>query len=81
MKVKVLLFASLREVVGSSQSAVELEPGARVEDAWTRMTSLYPRLAPHTGTIAFALNSAYTSSHEALHDGDEVAFLPPVSGG
>ncbi|HST05954.1 MAG TPA: MoaD/ThiS family protein [Chloroflexia bacterium] len=81
MKVKVLLFASLREVVGSSQSAVELEPGARVEDAWARMASLYPRLAPHTGTIAFALNSAYTSAREALHDGDEVAFLPPVSGG
>jgi molybdopterin converting factor subunit 1 len=81
MKVKVLLFASLREVVGSSQSAVELEPGASVEDVWTRMISLYPRLAPHTGTIAFALNSAFTNPHETLHDGDEVAFLPPVSGG
>jgi molybdopterin converting factor subunit 1 len=81
MKVKVLLFASLREVVGSSQSAVELEPGSSVEDAWARMVTLYPRLAPHTGTVAFALNSAYTNAHEALHEDDEVAFLPPVSGG
>jgi molybdopterin converting factor subunit 1 len=81
MKVKVLLFASLREVVGSSQSAVELEPGASVGDAWAHMITLYPRLAPHTGTIAFALNSAYTNPREALHEGDEVAFLPPVSGG
>jgi molybdopterin converting factor subunit 1 len=81
MKVKVLLFASLREVVGASQSALELEPGASVEDAWRRMTVLYPRLEPHTGTIAFAVNSAYTNPHETLHEGDEVAFLPPVSGG
>ena len=81
MKVRVLLFASLREVVGASRSAVELEPGARVGDVWERMISLYPRLAPHSGTVAFALNSAYTDPQVALHEGDEVAFLPPVSGG
>ncbi|MGA7730855.1 MAG: molybdopterin converting factor subunit 1 [Chloroflexia bacterium] len=81
MKVKVLLFASLREAVGASQNALEIEQGASVGDVWAGMASLYPRLVPHTGTAAFAINGTYAKPDEQVNEGDEIAFLPPVSGG
>ncbi len=81
MKVKVLLFATLREAVGVSQSALEVEPGARVGDVWAGMADLYPGLLPHTGTAAFAINGTYAKPNEQVSEGDEIAFLPPVSGG
>jgi molybdopterin converting factor subunit 1 len=81
MKVKVLLFASLREAVGASQSALEVEPGASVSDVWAGMATIFPSLVPHTGTAAFAINGAYAKPDERVSDGDEIAFLPPVSGG
>ena len=81
MKVRVLLFASLREAVGASHSALEVEQGASVGDVWAGMASLYPRLAPHTGTAAFAINGTYARPEERVNEGDEIAFLPPVSGG
>jgi molybdopterin converting factor subunit 1 len=81
MKVKVLLFASLREVVGAPQSTLDVEQGANISDVWHDLAGLYPPLAPHTGTIAFALNGSYAKPNETVKDGDEIAFLPPVSGG
>lgn len=81
MKVKILLFASLRETVGAPSTTLTVEPGASVSDVWHNFAELYPPLAPHTGTIAFALNGSYAKPNEKVADGDEIAFLPPVSGG
>lgn len=81
MKVKVLLFASLREIVGSSQSALDIEQGAHVADVWKGLAALYPAIQPHSGTIAYALNGFYAKPDEPVSEGDEIAFLPPVSGG
>lgn len=81
MKVKVLLFATLREAVGAPHSTLELERDSNVGDVWAGMAQLYPRLCPHAGTTAFAINGTYARSDEPVKDGDEIAFLPPVSGG
>ena len=81
MKVRILLFASFREAAGTSQSTVEVEHDARVSDVWERLVAQYPPLAPHSGTAAYAVNGTYAKSGERVSEGDEVAFLPPVSGG
>jgi molybdopterin synthase sulfur carrier subunit len=81
MKVKVLLFASFREMVGASQSTLEVEPASRVRDVWNALVAQHPRLAPHSGTAAYAVNGTYAKPDERVVEGDEVAFLPPVSGG
>jgi molybdopterin converting factor subunit 1 len=81
MKVKILLFASFREAVGASQSSVEVEPDAKVSHVWDKLVELHPRLAPHRGTAAYAINGTYAKPDERVREGDEIAFLPPVSGG
>jgi sulfur-carrier protein len=81
MKVKILLFASFRETVGASQSTLEVEPGSRLIDVWNALVAQHPRLAPHRGTAAYAVNGTYAKPDERVSEGDEVAFLPPVSGG
>jgi len=81
MKVKILLFASFRETVGTSQSTLEVEPEAKVSDVWAELVAQHPRLAPHAGTAAYAVNGTYAKPDERVAEGDEVAFLPPVSGG
>jgi sulfur-carrier protein len=81
MKIKVLLFASFREAAGISQSTVEIAPGAAISDVWEVLVDEHPRLAPHSGTAAYAINGTYAKPGETVSDGDEVAFLPPVSGG
>jgi molybdopterin synthase catalytic subunit len=81
MKVKILLFASFREAAGMSQGTIEVAPSSTVRDVWEKLLIEYPRLAPHTGTAAYAINSAYAKPDEPVSEGDEVAFLPPVSGG
>jgi molybdopterin converting factor subunit 1 len=81
MLVRVRLFASLREKAGSDRQAVELPDGASVEDAWSRLARDQPQLAPHRGSLTVAVNRRYAPFDTRLSDGDEIAFIPPVSGG
>lgn len=81
MKVRVRLFASFREASGLPEDQVMVAPGSTVGQLWERVIEAHPRLAPISGSAAFALNGSFTRPDAALHDGDEVAFLPPVSGG
>jgi molybdopterin converting factor subunit 1 len=81
MRVKVLLFASFREATGLSQGTLDVEPGATLGDVWATLVAEHPRLAPHSGTAAYAINGTYARLAERVSEGDEVAFLPPVSGG
>ena len=55
--------------------------GATVEDAWAAVVGLFPRLAPGRPSVRFARNGDYAEPATALRDNDEVAFIPPVSGG
>ena len=81
MDLEVLLFASVRDAVGQRRLSVAVPEGATVELLLQRLVSDYPRLAGHTGTLMAAVNQEYMPRDTLLHHGDEVAFIPPVSGG
>jgi len=75
------LFASVREAVGRRELSLTVPEGTTVAGLLQRLVSDYPRLAAHTGTLAAAVNQEYVDRSKVLRDGDEVAFIPPVSGG
>jgi molybdopterin converting factor subunit 1 len=81
MRVRVLFFGQLKEIVGAAQEDADLSEGARVEDLFERYGRRFPKLAEFRESIAAAVNQEYTEWRAPLRGGDEVAFLPPVSGG
>jgi molybdopterin synthase catalytic subunit len=81
MRISVRLFAIQRELVGSREVPLELSDGATIEAAWDALTARFPVLAPGRPSIRFARNGEYAEPAEALADGDELACIPPVSGG
>lgn len=78
---RVLLFAACREIAGTSELALELPAGARVGDALARLAEREPRLARFLPGCRQARNDRFVALDEPLADGDEVAVIPPVSGG
>src|SRR2546421_8628244 len=80
MQVTVRSFAILREL-SADRTALELAQGATIEDAWTELARRFPALLAHRPYVRAARNGAYAGWEEPLHDQDDVAFLPPVSGG
>jgi MoaE-MoaD fusion protein len=74
------LFARLREQAGTDTEVVDLA-GATVEDVYRALRERHPALEPDLGLIRPARNQAFVEWSEAVADGDEVAFIPPVSGG
>src|SRR3954452_20968706 len=76
MQITVKLFAALRERAGERERGVELPDGARVGDVWPVL-----ELGDEPPGIAYARNREYAERELPLHDGDEVAVIPPVSGG
>jgi molybdopterin converting factor subunit 1 len=81
MRVRVLFFGQLKDIVGASQEDAELSDGARVEDLFERYGRRFPKLAEFRPSIAASVNQEYAGWRAPLASGDEVAFLPPVSGG
>ena len=81
MRIKTLFFGQLRDLVGRSEERVELPEGATVETLWERYASEFPKLRAMAASIAMARNQQFVTRAEPLADGDEVAFMPPVSGG
>ena len=81
MKVSLRLFAGLHDVVGQRSVELEIEEGARVSDLRLRLASAYPAVAPHLETVVFAVADEYVNTDAALHEGDEISLIPPVSGG
>jgi molybdopterin converting factor subunit 1 len=79
--VKIRLFARLRELAGAAEMTRQVPDGASAGDAWSVLVSEFPGLDGYTRSISCAVNEEYTRLTAALHEGDEVAFLPPVSGG
>jgi molybdopterin converting factor subunit 1 len=81
MRVTVLLFARLRDIAGEAQLLRELAPGATIGDVWKQLAGEFPELSAYERSISTAVNADYARMDHRVHDGDEVAFLPPVSGG
>ena len=81
MKIKVLFFASCRDAVGHKSCEWEIAEGYRVADLQRELVAAYPQLAAVQQVLSIAVNAEYAGSHTALKAGDEVALIPPVSGG
>jgi MoaE-MoaD fusion protein len=81
MRVRVLFFGQLKEIVGVAEEFAELSDGARVEDLFERYGRRFPKLSEFRLSIAASVNQEYANWRASLSSGDEVAFLPPVSGG
>ncbi len=81
MRIRIRLFALQRELAGAREIAVDLPDGATVEAGWQALVERHPVLAPGRPSMRFARNGTYADVTEVLADGDELAFIPPVSGG
>ena len=81
MLVTIRLFARLRELAGRAELSQVLPERATVRNAWDATVNEFPALAAYGSSISAAVNADYARFTEQLKDGDEVAFLPPVSGG
>ena len=81
MRVTVRLFARLRDIAGAAELSRDCEPGSTIGAVWRQLTDEYPGLGPYERSVSSAVNADYARMDTELRDGDEVAFLPPVSGG
>jgi molybdopterin synthase catalytic subunit len=81
MRIRVRLFARQREIAGTREAIVEVADGATIDDAWAALAAAHPALADGRPYVRFARNGEYAGADEQLADGDEVACIPPVSGG
>ena len=81
MRVKVLFFGLLKDIAGRAEDTLELPDGSRLEAAFEHYAGLHPKLRELRPSILAARNQQFAQPSAALEDGDEVAFLPPVSGG
>jgi molybdopterin synthase catalytic subunit len=81
MRVQVLYFAAFRDAAGRDTHAQELDESSTVADLWMLMTRQVPFFARFPAMPPAAVNREYANGDRILHDGDEVAFLPPVAGG
>lgn len=79
--VTVLLFAAAREAAGRGRLEVAWRSGLTAAEVWGDLVRAAPALAPLGGSISVAVNHRFTAKDRPLAAGDELAFLPPVSGG
>jgi len=81
MRIQVLFFAAYREIVGSRAVSWSAREGLTLEELVDHVLAKYPGLAGHRGSMLLAVNHAVVDPDRILKEGDEVALLPPVSGG
>ena len=81
MRVRVLFFGVLREVAGKDAEEIDLQDGAALRDLLDRYSAHLPKLKEFLPSIACAVNQRYAGPDSKLNPGDEIALLPPVSGG
>ena len=81
MRVRVLFFGILKQIAGKSADEIDLPDGASVRDVLARYESQMPRLKESLPSLALAVNQEYAGPDTKLKPDDEIALLPPVSGG
>jgi molybdopterin converting factor subunit 1 len=77
---KVLAFGIVKDIFSDSIVSVDLKDDATIDELRTLLEGKYPRLN-QLGSYMIAVNNQYASINEVIHEGDEVAIIPPVSGG
>jgi len=81
MSIRVLFFASLADIVGGRERLIESADVTDVLSVFNKFAVDFPAMESHRASVLFALNSEFTRPDAPARDGDEIAFLPPVSGG
>ncbi len=81
MKIRLLYFAVLRDISGTAGEELDVAAGTRASDVWNDLRGRFPKLAAYRGVPMTAINEEYASPDTVLREGDELAFIPPVSGG
>jgi molybdopterin synthase catalytic subunit len=81
MQVKVLFFGMLKDIAGRAEERAEFAPGARLGTVFEHYAAQFPRLREMASSIVLARNQEFAPPSTPVDDGDEIAFLPPVSGG
>jgi molybdopterin synthase catalytic subunit len=81
MKVKVLFFGVTKDLTGLQEEQTEFPEGTNLDGLWSRYAVRFPRLNDLSSVLLMAVNQEIAERTRTLQDGDEVAFLPPVSGG
>jgi molybdopterin synthase catalytic subunit len=81
MKIHIRYFASFRETTGLNEETLTIGEGATVADARGLLLEKYPRLQPFMERSLCAVNRSYVAPEMALHEGDELVFIPPMGGG
>ena len=81
IRVKVLFFGRLKDIVGRAEESVDLAEGALIEALFARYGARHPELARYRSSLVASRNQEFAAWSTPLLSGDEVAFLPPVSGG
>ena len=81
MRVTVRLFARLRDIAGEGELRREVPPGSTAADVWRTLVADFPEMERYNSSISTAVNTDYAKMSTPLSDNDEIAFLPPVSGG
>jgi len=79
--IRVLLFGAAADRAGTRQTELPVDEGSTLAEIWPLLAERHPDLAPMRNTLAFAVNGEYARADAGVSDGDEVAVLPPVSGG
>ncbi|KAA3615403.1 MAG: MoaD/ThiS family protein [Calditrichaeota bacterium] len=81
MKVDVLFFAILRDISQSDKIEMELDNEMTIAEFFTQLCETFPKLEKYASIVSFAINSEYCDRTQMIHDGDEIALIPPISGG
>ncbi len=81
MSIRILFFASLADITGTRETSVEATAFTDIESIFNKFATDFPMLEAHRSSVLFAQNSEFAAHSSPVQDGDEIAFLPPVSGG
>ena len=81
MRVKVLFFGMLKDVIGHAEESIDIAPASTLKSVFDSYAQRFGTLGERRSSILFARNSEFTKPEAVLYENDEIAFLPPVSGG
>ncbi|MBI1742325.1 molybdopterin converting factor subunit 1 [Candidatus Acetothermia bacterium] len=80
MNINIKFFSTLRDIVGSPELLLKTD-AVTAGELWVQLEKKFPKLSPFSASRAVAVNHEYVRADHKLHEGDEIAFFPPVSGG
>lgn len=78
---RLLAFAGVRDVIGLAETTIEVPLPCTSDELWPLLIARYPALSPYKSSVRLAINGTYAVPSDRVASGDEVALIPPVSGG